>query len=215
MNIERETKMSGKIHEKAILIVSSYLGSKYATQKPITLSASITFEQLYDMIEGDSATCAEMYALLSSISGVPLKQNFAVTGSMDQNGDVQPIGGVNQKIEGFFDLCKHRGLDGSHAVIIPKRNVKNLVLKQEVVEAVSEGKFSIYSMERMEEGLELLTDMEAGIMKDDATYPENTINFLVTKRLAEISLALETKKEKEEETDEVESKSKKSLKKQR
>jgi lon-related putative ATP-dependent protease len=203
VNIERETKMSGKIHEKAIFIVASYLGSKYAAQKPISLSASITFEQLYDMIEGDSATCAEMYALLSSIAGVPLKQNFAVTGSMDQNGDVQPIGGVNQKIEGFFDLCRYRGLDGSHGVIIPRRNVKNLVLKQEVVEAVSEGKFSIYSMDRMEEGLELLTDMEAGVMNEDMTYPENTINFLVMKRLTEISQALEAKKEKEEKEEET------------
>ena len=139
VNIERETKMSGKIHEKAIFIIASYLGSKYAARKPISLSASITFEQLYDMIEGDSATCAEMYALLSSISGVPLKQSFAVTGSMDQNGDVQPIGGVNQKIEGFFDLCKSRGLDGSHGVIIPKRNVKNLMLNKVNLIALNPG----------------------------------------------------------------------------
>jgi predicted ATP-dependent protease len=122
VNIERETKMSGKIHEKAILILTNYLGSKYARKKPISLSASITFEQLYDYIEGDSATCAEFYALVSSISGVPLKQNFAITGSMDQNGLVQPIGGVNEKLEGFFDLCRLRGLDGSHGVIIPRRN---------------------------------------------------------------------------------------------
>ena len=109
VNLERETKMSGKIHEKAILIITSYLGSKYAQKKPISLSASITFEQLYDMVEGDSATCAELYALLSSISGVPLKQSFAVTGSMDQNGEVQPIGGVNQKIEGFFPALQNEG----------------------------------------------------------------------------------------------------------
>jgi lon-related putative ATP-dependent protease len=197
VNIERETKMSGKIHEKAIFIVASYLGSKYATQKPISLSASITFEQLYEMIEGDSATCAEMYALLSSIAGVPLKQTFAVTGSMDQNGDVQPIGGVNQKIEGFFDLCRMRGLDGSHGVIIPRRNVKNLMLKQEVVDALKDGKFSIYSIDRMEEGLEILTGMAAGEMQEDRTYPENTINYLVMKRLTELSEAMEAKKGKE------------------
>jgi lon-related putative ATP-dependent protease len=199
VNIERETKMSGKIHEKAIFIIASYLGSKYAAKRPISLSASITFEQLYDMIEGDSATCAEMYALLSSISGVPVKQSFAVTGSMDQNGDVQPIGGVNQKIEGFFDLCKIRGLDGSHGVIIPKRNVKNLMLKQEVVDALADGLFSIYSMEKMEEGLEIMTGMAAGALGPDLTYPENTVNNLVMKRLTEISQALEAKKEKEEE----------------
>src|SRR5690606_5778916 len=134
-----------KIHEKAILIISSYLGSKYAAKNPISLSASITFEQLYEMIEGDSATCAELYSLLSSISGVPLDQSFAVTGSMDQNGDVQPIGGVNEKIEGFFQLCKMRGLDGTHGVIIPKRNARHLVLARDVVNAATEGMFSIYT----------------------------------------------------------------------
>ena len=199
VNIERETKMSGKIHEKAIFIIASYLGSKYAAKKPISLSASITFEQLYEMIEGDSATCAEMYALLSSISGVPLKQSFAVTGSMDQNGDVQPIGGVNQKLEGFFDLCKSRGLDGSHGAIIPKRNVKNLMLKKEMVDALADGLFTIYSMEKMEEGLEILTGMSAGALGPDLTYPENTVNNLVMKRLTEISEALEARKEKGEE----------------
>jgi lon-related putative ATP-dependent protease len=199
VNIERETKMSGKIHEKAIMIISSYLGGKYAVKKPISLSASITFEQLYEMVEGDSATCAELYALLSSISGAPLKQNIAITGSMDQNGDVQPIGGVNEKIEGFFDLCKIRGLDGSHGVIIPKRNVKHLMLKQEVINAVKDGKFSIYPIEKMEDGLEILTGMPAGEMKEDGAYPEGTVNYLVMKRLAEISEALEKKKEKEEE----------------
>ncbi|MGB4223838.1 MAG: S16 family serine protease, partial [Syntrophorhabdus sp.] len=197
VNIERETKMSGKIHEKAILIISSYLGSKYAIKNPISLSASITFEQLYEMIEGDSATCAELYALLSSISGVPLKQSFAVTGSMDQNGDVQPIGGVNQKIEGFFELCKMRGLDGSHGVIIPGRNMKHLVLREEVIDAVREGKFSIYTIDRMEEGLEILTGMSAGELDENGTYPEGTINYLVAKRLTEIGEALEKKKEKE------------------
>jgi len=204
VNIERETKMSGKIHEKAIFIIASYLGSKYAAQKPISLSASITFEQLYEMIEGDSATCAEMYALLSSISSVPIKQSFAVTGSMDQNGDVQPIGGVNQKIEGFFDLCRQRGLDGSHGVIIPKRNVKHLMLKEEIVEALKDGTFSIYSIDTMEEGLEILTGMPAGAMNADYTYPEGTVNDLIMKRLTEMSLALEAKKEKEDQPSRIE-----------
>ncbi len=199
VNIEREAKMSGRIHEKAMFIITSYLGSKYATKKPISLSASITFEQLYEMIEGDSATCAELYALLSSIAGVPLKQCIAITGSMDQNGEVQPIGGVNEKIEGFFELCKLRGLDGSHGVIIPGRNVRHLMIKKDVVDAVKEGKFTIYPIDRVEEGLEILTGMPAGELREDGMYPEGTVNYLVVKRLTEISESLKEKKEKEEE----------------
>lgn len=197
VNLEREIKMSGKIHEKAILIITSYLGGKYAQKKPISLSASLTFEQLYEMVEGDSATCAELYALLSSIAGIPLKQSFAVTGSMDQNGDVQPIGGVNEKIEGFFRLCRLRGLDGSHGVIIPKRNKKNLVLNGEVVDAVKKKLFSVYAIDHMEEGLEVLTGMKAGKARENGSYPKGTINYLVEKRLTEISEALEKKKEKD------------------
>lgn len=199
VNIERETKMSGRIHEKAILILTNYLGSKYAVKKPISLSASITFEQLYEMVEGDSATCAEFYALISSIAGVPLKQTIAVTGSMDQNGLVQPIGGVNEKIEGFFELCRLRGLDGSHGVIIPGKNVKNLMLKKDVVEAVKEGRFSIYPIDLVEEGLEILTGMPAGELQTDGTYPEGTVNYLVMKRLTEISEAMKEKKAETEE----------------
>jgi len=197
VNIERETKMSGKIHEKAILIITNYIGSKYATKKPISLSASITFEQLYDMVEGDSATCAELYALLSSIANIPLKQGIAVTGSMDQNGDVQPVGGINEKIEGFFELCKFRGLDGSHGVIIPRRNVKNLMIKNDLVDAVREGKFTIYPIDRVEEGIEILTNIPAGDLREDGTYPEDTINYLVVKRLTEITEAVKEKKEEE------------------
>lgn len=204
VNIERETKMSGKIHEKAIMIISSYLGSRYAVKKPISLSASITFEQLYEMIEGDSATIAELYALLSSISGVPLKQGIAVTGSMDQNGEVQPIGGVNEKIEGFFDLCNSRGLNGEHGVIIPRRNIKNLNLKWEVVEAVRDGRFNIYAIDRMEEGLEILTDLKAGELDEQGLYPEGTINYLVTKRLTEITESMEKKKDKESDNEDRE-----------
>jgi lon-related putative ATP-dependent protease len=199
VNIERETKMSGKIHEKAILILTNYVGSRFAIKKPISLSASITFEQLYEMVEGDSATCAEYYALISSISGVPLKQNLAVTGSMDQSGAVQPVGGVNEKIEGFFELCRLRGLDGSHGVIIPGRNVKNLMLKKDVVDAVRDGMFSIYPIDMVDEGLEILSGMPAGELKEDSTYQEGTINYLVMKRLTEISAALKEKKEEKEE----------------
>jgi lon-related putative ATP-dependent protease len=207
VNIERETKMSGKIHEKAILIITNYLGSRYATKKPISLSASITFEQLYSLIEGDSASCAELYALISSIAGLPLKQNIAVTGSMDQNGDVQPVGGINEKIEGFFDLCRIIGLDGSHGVIIPKRNIKNLMLKSEVIEAVKQGKFTIYAIEKVDEGLEIMTGIPVGELREDGTYPEGTVNFLVVKRLTEIAESMEKKKEKETE-DEKEEKEK-------
>lgn len=195
INIERETKMSGKVHEKAILILTHYIGNKYASKKPLSLSASITFEQVYGMVEGDSATCAEFYALISSISGVPLKQNLAVTGSMDQNGLVQPIGGINEKIEGFFSLCKAKGLDGSHGVIIPRKNIINLMLKKDVVDAVKAGKFSIYPIDIVEDGIEILTGMTAGTMQADGTYADGTINNLVMKRLTEISDALKERQE--------------------
>ncbi len=184
LNIERETKLSGKIHEKAMLILTNYLGSRYAPRKPISLTASITFEQLYGMIEGDSATCAEFYALLSAISGVPARQGLSVTGSMDQSGNVQPIGGVNEKIEGFFDLCRHRGLDGSQGVVIPERNVRNLMLRKDVVEAIGKGTFRIYAIDHVEEGIELLMGMPPGEPGPDGTYPEGTLNRLVEERLA-------------------------------
>jgi lon-related putative ATP-dependent protease len=198
INIERETKMSGKIHEKAILIITNYIGSTYAKRKPISFSGSITFEQLYDMVEGDSASCAELYVLLSSLADIPLKQNVAVTGSMDQNGDVQPIGGVNEKIEGFFDLCKARGMEGTHGVVIPRRNVKHLMIKKEVVNAVKEGKFVIYPIDRVEEGIEIFTGMPAGELSADGTYPEGTLNFLIARRLEEITAALKEKKEEKD-----------------
>ena len=184
--------------EKAILIITNFISSTYARKKPISFSASITFEQLYDMIEGDSASCAELYVILSSLAGLPLKQNLAVTGSMDQNGDVQPIGGVNEKIEGFFDLCKIRGLDGTHGVVIPSKNIKHLMVKQEVVDAVVDGKFFIYPIDRVEEGLEIFTGLPAGEMREDGTYPEGTINYLVSKRLEEISEAVKPKKDEKD-----------------
>jgi predicted ATP-dependent protease len=191
--------MSGKIHEKAILILTHFIGSMYARKKAITFTASITFEQLYDMVEGDSATCAELYVILSSLAGIPLKQHIAVTGSMDQNGDVQPIGGVNEKIEGFFELCKMRGLDGTQGVVIPGKNVHNLMLKKEVVDAVRDGKFSIYPIDRVEEGLEIFTDMPVGERKEDGTFPEGTLHSLVMKRLEEITESFKEKKDKDKE----------------
>lgn len=195
INIERETKMSGKVHNKAIMIITSYLGSCFSLKNTLSLSAYITFEQLYDMVEGDSATCAEVYALLSSISKIPLKQSIAVTGSMDQNGDVQPVGAINEKIEGFFKVCKARGLDGSHGVIIPSRNIKHLMLQDEVIEAVRGGRFTIYAIERVEEGIEILTDMKAGILRDDGHYEEGSFFAEVQKRLSEFADIVEKKKD--------------------
>ena len=186
MNIERQTKMSGKIHDKAVLILSNYLGKKFAVKAPISFTASLTFEQLYGMVEGDSATCAELYALLSAISGVALRQGIAITGSMDQNGSVQPVGGVNQKVEGFFDLCRFRGLDGTHGVIIPGRNRKNLLLKEEVVEAVRDGKFHIWAIDRVEEGIGILTGIPAGDVVLDEAYPEGSFYRMVENRLDEL-----------------------------
>ena len=200
LNIERETKLSGKIHEKAVLILSNYLGRRFARKAPISLTASITFEQLYGMIEGDSATCAELYALLSALSGVPVRQGIAVTGSMDQNGSVQPIGGVNEKIEGFFDLCRLRGLQGSPGVMIPGRNRRNLVLKDEVVEAVRAGTFRILEIDRVEEGIETLMGLPAGEIGTGGEYPPGSLYRKVMDRIGELREAVkgEEREEKEE-----------------
>ncbi len=192
VNIERETKMSGKIHEKAILTLTAYLGGKYATRHSLSLTASLTFEQLYGGVEGDSATCAEVYAILSSISGVPIKQSFAITGSMNQHGDVQPIGGVNEKIEGFFELCKLDGLDGKHGVIIPEKNVKHLMLRKEVIDSIVSGTFNLYSIDNVEDGIEILTGKTPGEIKKDGAYPKGTFNFLVARELKELADALKS-----------------------
>ncbi len=161
INIEREAKMSGKIHNKAVLILSGYLGGKYAQDKPLTLSASLAFEQSYGGIEGDSASCAELIALLSAISKIPVRQDLAITGSLNQVGNVQPIGGVNEKIEGFYRVCKEMGLSGNQGVVIPGQNIDNLMLKQKVLKAVEEGKFSIYRMSSIDEAIELMLDKPA------------------------------------------------------
>lgn len=190
VNIERETKMSGRIHDKAHMILTSYLGGKFSQELPLTLSASICFEQLYEEVEGDSATCTELYALLSSLSGLPIKQGIAVTGSMNQRGEVQPVGGINEKIEGFFEVCKLEGLIGEQGVIIPERNVKNLMLKEAVLEAVKDGKFHIYPIEDIDEGIEILTGVDAGKKREDGTYSEGTVNYLVDKRLRDIARTL-------------------------
>jgi lon-related putative ATP-dependent protease len=195
VNIEREIKMSGKIHEKAILTLSAYLGGRYAQKIPLSLTASLTFEQLYGGVEGDSATCAETYALLSSIAGIPLKQSVAITGSMNQHGDVQPIGGVNEKIEGFYEVCKLGNLSGEQGVVIPSSNVKNLMLNHKISEAVENGSFHIYTIDSIEDGIEIFTGMPAGELQPDGIYPEGTFNSLVMKNLQEYSEAQKEQKD--------------------
>lgn len=185
VNIERESKMSGRIHDKGVLIISGYLGQKYAQKIPLTLSASICFEQSYEGVDGDSASSTELYALLSSLSGVPLKQNIAVSGSVNQKGEIQPVGGITQKIEGFFAACKLKGLTGDQGVIIPYQNIKNLMLDDEIVEAVREGKFHIYAVKTVDEGISILTGMPAGERGADGEFPEGTVNYLVEKKLRE------------------------------
>ncbi len=185
VNIERESKMSGRIHDKGVLIISGYLGQKYAQDFPLTVSASLCFEQAYNGIEGDSASSAELYALLSSISGLPLKQGLAVTGSVNQKGEIQPVGGITRKIEGFFAACKLAGLSGQQGVLIPHQNITNLMLNKEVVEAVKEGVFHIYAVKTVDEGMELLTSVSAGEKNKDGFYPSGTVNYLVEKKLRE------------------------------
>jgi predicted ATP-dependent protease len=185
VNIEREVKLSGPIHDKGVLILTGYLGGKFAHDKPLSFSASICFEQSYEGVEGDSASSTELYALLSALSGVPLKQGIAVTGSVNQLGKVQPIGGVNYKIEGFYTVCKARGLTGEQGVIIPESNMRHLMLKDEVVEAVRAGKFHIWSVSTIDQGIEILTGVPAGERGADGSYEEGTINYRVDKRLQE------------------------------
>ncbi len=187
INIEREADLSGNTHNKGVLVLGGYLRQKYAQTRPITMSASIAFEQSYSGIDGDSASSTEIYALLSSLSGVPLKQNIAVTGSVNQKGEVQAIGGVNQKIEGFFDCCRHKGLSGDQGVMIPQSNVKDLMLRKDVVAAVKEGRFAVYAVRNIDEGIEILSGRPAGKQQADGGYPEETINFLVDRKLEELA----------------------------
>lgn len=185
INIERESQLSGRIHDKGVLILSGYLGWKYAQDKPLSLSASICFEQSYSGVEGDSASSTELYAILSSLSDLPIRQNIAVTGSVNQKGEVQPIGGVNQKIEGFFDVCKAKGLTGDQGVMIPYQNVRNLMLREDVIKAVHESRFHIYEVKTIDEGIEILTGAPAGERQADGTLPEGTVNYRVDKSLRE------------------------------
>jgi lon-related putative ATP-dependent protease len=183
INIEREAAMSGPIHNKGVLIISGYLHGKYAHNKPLTMNASITFEQNYGGIDGDSASSTEIYAILSSLANIPLRQDISVTGSVNQNGDIQPIGGVNEKIEGFFDICNKRGLTGTHGVLIPYQNKKDLMLRHDIIEAVEKKLFHIYAIKSIDEGIELLTCMKAGKRLKDGSFEKGTVHYLVDQTL--------------------------------
>ncbi len=187
VHIERETEMSGPIHDKGLLTLRGYLGGKYAQNQPLTLTASLTFEQNYGGVDGDSASSTEIYALFSSLSGIPIKQGIAVTGSVNQLGKIQPIGGVNEKIEGFFDVCQARGLTGEQGVMIPASNMDNLMLREDVVTAVKSGQFHIWTIETIDEGIELLTGVPAGVADESGNYPEGTVHHTVQKRLLELA----------------------------
>lgn len=185
LSIEREIELSGPIHSKGFLILSGYLAGQYAQEWPLALGATITFEQAYDEVEGDSASSTELYALLSALSGLALDQGIAVTGSVDQLGRVQAVGGVTEKVEGFYATCRAKGLTGKQGVIVPAANVPNLMLSEEIVDAVREGKFHVWAVETVDEGIELLTGVPAGERGPDGTFPENTVHALVEKRLAD------------------------------
>ncbi|MCM8901016.1 AAA family ATPase [Caldicoprobacter algeriensis] len=190
VNIEREVDMSGRIHSKGVMILSAYIGEQYAQEIPLALTANITFEQLYSGIEGDSASSAELYAILSSLAEVPIKQGIAVTGSVNQKGEIQPVGGVTYKIEGFFELCKARGLTGEQGVIIPYQNIKNLVLKDEVIEAVKEGKFHIYPIKTIDEGVEILMGIPAGKKLENGFFEKGTLHERVYNKLRQYALTM-------------------------
>jgi predicted ATP-dependent protease len=197
VDIEREAELGQAIHSKGVMILTGYLGHSYAQQFPLAISASIAIEQSYGYIDGDSASLAELCCLISALTRIPIKQSFAVTGSINQYGEVQAVGGVNEKIEGYFRLCQARGLNGEHAAIIPAANKRNLMLKQEVIDAVAKGLFAIYAVASVDETLELLTGQLAGEVNEEGLYPENSINFKAISRLKEIS-DLSSDDEKEE-----------------
>lgn len=190
INIEREARMGGNIHNKGVFILSGYLRRMYAQDKPLSVSASIAFEQSYSGIEGDSASSTELYSLLSSLSEVPIKQSIAVTGSVNQKGEIQAIGGVNEKIEGFFEVCKKKGLNGEQGVLIPYSNIQDLMLRKEVVEAVDRGEFNVWAVKTINEGLEILTGITAGERDDNNRYPEGSINARVDDKLLELAKGL-------------------------
>jgi ATP-dependent Lon protease len=192
INIEREADMSGRTHNKGVLILGGYLRGKYAQNKPFSLSASLAFEQSYSGVDGDSASSTEVYAILSSLSKLPLRQDIAVTGSLNQKGEIQPIGGVNEKIEGFFEVCKSKGLTGMQGVIIPHQNIKNLMLRKDVIDAVEKGQFHVYPVNNIDQGIEILTGIRAGKIKKNGYFEEGTVNFLVDEELQRLAQSWKT-----------------------
>jgi predicted ATP-dependent protease len=187
INIERESQMSGRIHSKGVFVLSSFLAGRFAQEHPLSLTASLTFEQLYSEVEGDSASSTELYALLSELSGLPIDQGIATTGSVDQKGEIQPIGGVNEKIEGFYYTCKAKGLTGRQGVVVPHQNVRDLMLRDEVVSAVREGRFHVWAVHTVDEGIEILTDTPAGARGSTGTFPSESVNGRVAARLADLA----------------------------
>jgi predicted ATP-dependent protease len=185
LDIEREIKLGGPLHSKGVMILGACIGARYARNQPLSLNASLVFEQSYGPVDGDSASAIELCVLLSAITGLPLKQSFAVTGSINQHGEIQAIGGVNEKIEGFFELCCSRGLDGSHGVIIPAGNEPHLILSEEVVDACREGQFSIHAVSQLDQLIELLFGREAGAADSDGRYPPSTVNGMVQLQLSD------------------------------
>lgn len=183
VDIEREVELGGPLHSKGVLILQGYLGATYATDVPASVQASLVFEQSYGGVDGDSASSTELYALLSALSDEPIRQGVAVTGSVNQMGEVQAIGGVNEKIEGFFDICAERGLTGDQGVLIPVANTRHLMLKQEVRDAVKDGRFGIWAVSTIAEGIEILTGVPAGVRGPDGDFPKGTINARVEARM--------------------------------
>jgi len=191
VNIERESDLSGKIHDKGVQILSGYLRSRFAQKKPLALTATICFEQSYGGIDGDSASSTELYLLLSTLAGIPIRQDIAVTGSVNQRGEIQPIGGVNQKIEGFFDVCKAKRITKNQGVIIPHQNVKDLQLRPQIIEAVKSGRFHIWAVHTIDEGIEILTGIKAGKLSRNGTWEKDTVNYLVDKKLEDLALGIQ------------------------
>jgi predicted ATP-dependent protease len=187
VDIEREVKLGGPLHSKGVLILSGFLGSHYVTDRPLSLSASLVFEQSYGGVDGDSASAAELCALASALARVPLKQSLSITGSVDQHGRIQAIGGVNEKIEGFFDLCQKRGLSGEQGVLIPQANVKHLMLRSDVIAAVDAGQFQVYPVSHVDQALTLLTGLPAGERDDQGEFPEGSLNRRICERLVELA----------------------------
>ena len=206
ISIEKEAELSGSTYDKGVLILSGFLRDRFAQKKPLNLTASITFEQSYSGVDGDSASSTELYALMSSLSGIPIEQGIAVTGSVNQNGEIQAIGGVNQKIEGFFKVCRAKGLTGNQGVMIPRSNIGDLALSHEVIEAVKEGSFNLWAVDCIDQGIEIVMGVKAGEKDESGNYPEGTVNYLVDKRLEELAKGLkefeEGPAEEEEEEEE-------------